>query len=186
MTDKAIEIRALRKSDDRSSFCSGNIDLDRFFQRFAGQNQFRHHIGTTYVAIAGKQIAGFVTISSGEMVADTLQSAMKTRLPNYPLPVLRMVRLAVDEKFQRGGLGKRLLKTVLMLALDMRDRYGCVGIVVDAKPEAVEFYKTFGFITLELISGELRDRPQPESLFLPVATIKKGAQEYNHILSINK
>jgi hypothetical protein len=55
MTNKLIEIRALRKSDDRSSFCSGNIELDRFFQRFAGQNQFQHHIGTTYVAIVGKR-----------------------------------------------------------------------------------------------------------------------------------
>ena len=177
MTDKAIEIRALRKSDDRSSFCSGNIDLDRFFQRFAGQNQFRHHIGTTYVAIAGKQIAGFVTISSGEMVADTLQTAIKRRLPNYPLPVLRMVRLAVDEKSQGAGLGKRLLKTVLMLALDMRERYGCVGVVVDALPEAVGFYNSFGFIELELISGELGDRPQPVPMFLPVVTIEKGIKD---------
>ncbi len=176
MTDKAIEIRALRKSDDRSSFCSGNIDLDRFFQRFAGQNQFRHHIGTTYVAIVGTQISGFVTISSGEMVAETLQTAIKKRLPNYPLPVLRMVRLAVDEKFQGAGLGKRLLKTVLMLALDMRERYGCVGVVVDAKPEAVEFYRSFGFIALELIYGELGDRPQPTPMFLPVAIIEKGVK----------
>ena len=177
MIHKAIEIRALRKSDDRSSFCSGNIDLDRFFQRFAGQNQFRHHIGTTYVATAGKQIAGFVTISSGEMVTETLQTAIKRRLPNYPLPVLRMVRLAVDEKFQGTGLGKRLLKTVLMLALDMRERYGCVGVVVDAKPEFVGFYSSFGFIELELISGELGDRPQPAPMFLPVASIEKAAKE---------
>jgi GNAT superfamily N-acetyltransferase len=177
MTNKLIEIRALRKSDDRSSFCSGNIELDRFFQRFAGQNQFRHHIGTTYVAIVGNQIAGFVTIASGEMVTETLQSVLKKPLLNYPLPVLRMVRLAVDEKFQRKGLGKRLLKTVLMLALDMRERYGCVGVVVDAKPEAVGYYSSFGVIELELISGELGDRPQPVSMFLPVISIEKGAKK---------
>lgn len=177
MIHKAIEIRALRKSDDRSSFRSGHIDLDRFFQRFAGQNQFRHHIGTTYVAIAKKQIAGFVTISSGEMTAEALQSVIKRRLPNYPLPILRMVRLAVDEKFQGTGLGKRLLKTVLILALNMRDRYGCVGVVVDAKPDAVGFYRSFGFITLELISGELRDRPQPVPMFVPIASIEKAVRK---------
>lgn len=177
MTDKTIEIRALRKSDDRSSFYSGNIDLDRFFQRFAGQNQCWHYIGTTYVATAGKLIAGFVTVSSGEMVTDTLQTAIKRRLPNYPLPVLRVARLAVHEKFQGMGLGKRLLKTVLLLALDMRDRYGCIGVVVDAKHEAIGFYSSFGFIQLELISGELGDRPQPVPMFLPVDLIEKGAME---------
>jgi GNAT superfamily N-acetyltransferase len=82
-----------------------------------------------------------------------------------------MVRLAVDETFQGTGLRKGLLKTVLMLALDMRERYGCVGVVVDAFLEAVGFYNTFGFIELELISGGLGDRPQPVSMFLPVATI---------------
>jgi len=69
------------------------------------------------------------------------------------------------------------LKTVLILALNMRDRYGCVGVVVDAKPEAVGFYHSFGFITLELISGELRDRPQPVPMFVPIVSIEKAARE---------
>ena len=34
-----LEVRRLRPTDDRSDFRCGNIDLDRFFQRFAGQNQ---------------------------------------------------------------------------------------------------------------------------------------------------
>ena len=45
-----MEIRALREDDQRSEFCSGNDSLDRFFREFAGQNQFRHHLGVTYVA----------------------------------------------------------------------------------------------------------------------------------------
>ncbi|MES9879568.1 MAG: hypothetical protein ABW185_01650 [Sedimenticola sp.] len=49
--EEEIRIRRLESNGDRSGFRSGNIELDRFFQRYAGQNQFRHHIGTTYVAI---------------------------------------------------------------------------------------------------------------------------------------
>jgi len=40
-----MQIRALSESDDRSRFRSGDPDLDRFLQRFAGQNQFRHYVG---------------------------------------------------------------------------------------------------------------------------------------------
>jgi len=40
----AIEIRSLAPADERERFRSGNEDLDRFFYRFAGQNQFRHHV----------------------------------------------------------------------------------------------------------------------------------------------
>lgn len=46
-----IEIRSLQINDDRKSFSSGDADLDRFFHKYAGQNQFRLHIGTTYVAL---------------------------------------------------------------------------------------------------------------------------------------
>jgi hypothetical protein len=38
--------RPLAPSDDRAIFRSGDADLDRFFHRYAGQNQFRHHLGT--------------------------------------------------------------------------------------------------------------------------------------------
>jgi hypothetical protein len=35
----------------RTAFRSGDPDLDRFLVKYAGQNQFRHHIGTSYVAV---------------------------------------------------------------------------------------------------------------------------------------
>jgi hypothetical protein len=47
-----LGIRRLEPSDDRRRFTSVNPELDRFFQRFAGQNQFRHHVGVTYMAVA--------------------------------------------------------------------------------------------------------------------------------------
>lgn len=172
MTDLSIEIRILQKTDDRTVFHCDNIDLDRYFQRFAGQNQFRHHIGTTYVALVDGVIAGFVTVSSGEIATDNVQSAIKKRLPNYPLPILRVSRLAVDCRFQGRGLGKQLLKFSFKLALDMRDRYGCVGIVVDAKADAVEFYQSLGFIGLDLLSGQLGDRPQAVTMFLSLSTLE--------------
>jgi hypothetical protein len=61
-----IRIRRLEPRDDRSGFRSGNINLDRFFQRYAGQNPFRGHIGTTYVATQADSVVTFVTVSSGE------------------------------------------------------------------------------------------------------------------------
>jgi len=75
-----VLVRRLEPLDDRTRFRSGNIDLDRFFLRYAGQNQFRHHIGTTYVAVQGDHITGFVTVSSGEMVAEKLTKVLRRRL----------------------------------------------------------------------------------------------------------
>ena len=177
-----IRIRRLEPGDDRSGFHSGNIDLDRFFQRYAGQNQFRHHIGTTYVAFWAEQITGFVTVSSGEMAAETLPKTLRRRLPSYPLPVLRIARMAVDKRFQGHGIGRLLLRAMLDLALEMRERIGCTGVVVDAKPEAVAFYSGLGFESLELIRGSLGDRPEPAIMFLPIQQIEVARRKAGAIV----
>ena len=129
------------------------------------------------MAVEGDHITGFVTVSSGEMVAEKLTKRLRKRLPAYPLPILRLARLAVDERFQGHGIGKLLLRAILELALEMRDRVGCIGVVVDAKPDAVDFYSTLGFTPVELISGSLRDRPEPVAMFLPIGQIAAAVKE---------
>jgi GNAT superfamily N-acetyltransferase len=111
------------------------------------------------------------------MVAEKLTRSLRRHLPSYPLPILRLARLAVDERFQGHGIGKLLLRVMLELALEIRDRIGCIGIVVDAKPDAVSFYSVLGFIPIDLISGSLGDRPEPVSMFLPIGQIAVAAKE---------
>lgn len=172
----SLEIRRLSAEDDRSTFRSGDIDLDRFFQRFAGQNQFRHHIGSTYVAVEGRAILGFMTLTAPELTVADLPSSKRRRLPQYPLPVLRLARLAVDEHAQGRGVGRALLRTVLMLAHRMASDFGCIGVVVDAKPNAIAFYKNLGFIALDARSGQLGDRPEPLAMFLELAAIPRPGE----------
>jgi GNAT superfamily N-acetyltransferase len=138
-----LEIRPLRPDDDRSAFSCGHPDLDRCFHHYAGQNQFRLHLAVTYVAEVAGRLLGFAV---GSLERRTLPSArMRRRLPGYPLPVLRLARLAVDQRAQGLGVGRALLRHVLDLALDQRDSLRCIGIVTDAKPEAAAFYTRYGF-----------------------------------------
>lgn len=174
MTKFTITIRRLTTQDERGQFSSGDIELDRFFQRFAGQNQFRHYIGTTYIATYQAQIVGYITVSSGEMTAEHLASTLRKRLPEYPLPILRIARLAVDQAFQGQGIGKQLLKAMFELALQQREQSGCVGVVIDAKPQAISFYTQLGFMALEVLSGELGTKPEPLPMFLPIQLIAKS------------
>jgi GNAT superfamily N-acetyltransferase len=166
-----MEIRALRRSDDRSPFRSGEPDLDRFLHKYAGQNQFRHHIGTTYVAVEAGRILGYLTVAPGELEIERLPGAIRKKLPRYPLPILRLARLAVDESARGRGLGGALLRFALKLAVRLSTGYGCVGVLVDAKPGAVEFYARFGFTPLELVEGHSAARPAPTTLFLAVSEI---------------
>src|SRR3989304_200576 len=148
-----INVRLLSERDDRSSFRSGNVELDRFFHQYASQNQFRHHIGSTYVAVKeeSNEVLGFATVVPAHI--DEIPPDLQKKLPKYPLPVLRLARLAVSERAQGRGLGEVLLRFVFDLALRLSSEYGCIGVLVDAKREAEAFYAQYGFYQIEMIQG---------------------------------
>ena len=170
----SFEIRALSKNDVRTEFCSGNEELDLFFHKFASQNQFKHYIGSTYIALLSQTVIGFVTVSASSIRTDILPNEMKKRLPDYPLPVLRISRLAVDQKNQRKGVGKALLKFILHLSVEQKKHYGCIGIIVDAKEESISFYKQFDFVNIDIVNGHLDTRPYTQTMFLSMHTILKA------------
>jgi GNAT superfamily N-acetyltransferase len=163
-------VRALEKTDDRSTFDSGNPALDTFFRAYAAQNQFRHHIGSTYVALDDdrRTILGYATVSAGELVIDALPAPKRKGIPGaYPLPSLRLARLAVARTAQRRGVGRALLRHVFSLAIEMSHTIGCAVIVVDAKDEdAVAYYAQFGFVVVEAIAGASDARPEPTTMVL--------------------
>ena len=127
-----VDVRPLRSDHDRTRFRSGDDDLDRFFHQFAGQNQFRHHLGVTYVAVADGAIV--------------------------------------------GGVGLLLLRLVLRLAIQMADGYGCVGVVVDARPAAEAFYRKYGFVAVEAVEGRSEARPAPIPMFLSLRAIRDAVR----------
>ena len=171
-----LEIRLLRPDDDRRSFSSGDPDLDSFFRKYAGQNQFRLHIGTTYIALDGEDIVGFITISATSITIENLPSTVGKGFPRYPLPALRIARLAVSQNVQGRGIGKQLLRAAFSIAQQMSGQTGCIGVVVDAKKNAVAFYKQYGFLPLEVIAGGLNERPSPLPMFLPLGSIPRSTE----------
>lgn len=174
----AITVRQLRELDDRSVFRSGHEDLDRFFQRFAGQNQFRLHIGTTYVALddAGV-IVGFVTVASCSVEMKDLPKKLAKKLPTYPIPALRLARMAVADGQQRQGVGSMLMKAVFLLARDQARKTGCAFVVVDAKKGAETYYERWGFEPIPVLAGAIDARPSPLSMFLELGALPESDEE---------
>ena len=174
---KTIEIRPLAKDDDRNRFSCGQPDLDRFFAHYAGQNQFKLHLAVTYVAVVEARIVGFATVAVSSIERASVPGArQRKRLPAYPLPVLRLARLGVDTRAQGLGIGKALLRHVLTLAVQQRDRIGCVGVVTDAKPEAAGFYQGLGFVPVEGVrEGLLHGEPLP--MFLAIDTVAAALED---------
>jgi GNAT superfamily N-acetyltransferase len=116
---------------------------------------------------------GFATVAPSEIASDDVPEAYRRRLPRYPLPVLRLARLATEESAQGRGIGSALLQAVFTLAHTMADDLGCAGVVVDAKPDAIAFHEKLGFMALEPRAGQLGDRPEPLPMFLELGAIPR-------------
>lgn len=172
-----MRIHPLRPEDDRARFESGDAVLDRFLREFALQNARRHAIGQTYVAEESGVVLGFLTVAACSLRADDLPAERRSSLPAYPLPALRIARLAVDRRVQRHGIGTALVVAACDIALEMADRVGCVGIVADAKPQAEGFYERFGFVALDAVRGRSAARPRQATLFLPLRAVREAAGE---------
>ena len=169
-----IEIRPLQKNDNLSSFDCGVVELNQFLKQYAKQNQFRHYIGTTYVAVSEDAVLGYLSVSAGSIRIEQYSAKYSKKLPKYPLSILRLTRLGVDVKYQNIGIGKQLLKFALQLAIKQKERFGCFALVVDAKEESVGFYKVYGFENIDVISGILDIRPYAQSMLLTTKTIEKS------------
>jgi ribosomal protein S18 acetylase RimI-like enzyme len=169
-----IEIRQLHKNDDLSFFDCGTIELNQFLKQYAKENQFRHYIGTTYVAVVDDTIIGYFSISAGSIRIENFSSELSKKLPKYPLPVLRLTRLGIDIRYQNIGIGKQLLKFALRLTVKQKEQFACFALVVDAKTQSVGFYESFGFESVDAVSGTLDIRPYAQSMFLATKVIENS------------
>jgi GNAT superfamily N-acetyltransferase len=169
-----VRIHPLRPEDDRAHFTCGESVLDRFLREFALQNTRRHGVGPTYVAEESGIVLGYVTVAACSLDADTLPDSLRASLPSYPLPALRLARLAVDERAHGRGIGTALVGAAADIALEMAERVGCVGIIADAKPDAVGFYERLGFVALDAERGASAARPRQRVLFLSLRAIRRA------------
>lgn len=143
-----VSIKDARNKSSLKSFNCGNNDLNIFLRNFAWAND-RNGIGKTYVLINKNVIYGFFTLSSAQIKRSSLIDETDTRLPRYPIPAIRLARLAVDKKYQGQKIGSRLLKEALVKIVNASNVVGIYLIVVEPKIEAIGFYEKYGFKRLD-------------------------------------
>ena len=155
-------IEPLTASHNREAFDCGEESLNDFLKRFARQNNEKG-LGRTFVAVKGNepQIYGYYTIASGALSFEIISE----KLPRYPIPVVHLGRLAVDEAAKGQRLGKALLADALTRAVTIADQLGIYAVEVYALTESArEFYLKFGFT--ELLDDRLH-------LYLTIKHIRK-------------
>jgi GNAT superfamily N-acetyltransferase len=166
MTGLAFRIEALNPDHNRGKFSCGDPRLDDYLHRFARQHA-ASNVSRTYVASQGEAILGYYSLAMSAIAKAQLPEQYLARFPNFPLPVARLARLAVDTQFQHQGLGEILMVDALYRCHRLAGEIGMVGIIVDAKHEkAKAYYQRFEFESLP---------DSPLTLWLPTTAIAKLA-----------
>ena len=173
----ASSVRPLQKDDDRTSFRSGDADLDHFFHRYAGQNQFRHRAGVTYVYEHEARIVAYMTVTAWTMESDVLAVVEGRKFPPYPLPALNIARLATAEGERGRGYGSALVAYACAMAFKMSREMGCVGISTDAKRDAADYYVARGFVFFDTVEDHGAPPDAEKEMFLSLRKIETALGE---------
>ncbi len=140
-----FRIEKLQKSIRVADFDCGVEALNRFLHLHALASQSANAT-QTFIGLAGDAVAGFYTLTVGEIKHESAPSRLKKGLAAFPVPVMVLARLAVDSRYQRMGVGAGLLKDAMSRTLQAAEIAGIRAIVVHPKDDAAfRFYVRFNF-----------------------------------------
>jgi predicted N-acetyltransferase YhbS len=156
-----VRLAPISKDIPLKSFDCGNVSLNEYLKRYALKNDAAR-IGKTFIALTeDDEIAGYITLSNAQIERNALPQDLK--LPRYPVPALRIGKLAVSKEQQGKGIGAWLLYKAIEKAVDISEISAVYAVLVDAKDAAAKtFYLKYGFIPLQ--DSDL-------TLYLPLETI---------------
>jgi predicted N-acetyltransferase YhbS len=128
-------------------FRCGQPSLDRWLHAYAGQSE-RRDVARTFVAANSQlNVVGYYTLVAGHVEHPAASPPVRAGVSrHFPIPICLIARLAVDQSWQRRGLGSDLLRDALRRTLAASGQIGIRAVVVDAiDGEAASFYRRHGF-----------------------------------------
>jgi GNAT superfamily N-acetyltransferase len=105
-------------------------------------------------------ILGYYSLSAASLAFERLTEADRKGVPAYPVPAVRIGRLASSLSVRGLGLGELLLQNAIKRILQARNTLGVHAVLVEAKNSAAEgFYRKYGFRLCD---------PKSRRLYLPL------------------
>lgn len=166
MSFKLVSIKDVPKAKLKKFDCGTEV-LNEFLFRYSLKNDTLG-IGKTFVAFdENEEVVGYFTLATSQVVFEDIPDDYRAKLPRYPIPALRIARLAVGKDLQGKGIGKWLLTQAFIKIIHVAEITGLYFIIVDTKETSKSFYEHYGFI-------KFNDKDL--SYFLTVDTVRKAMQ----------
>lgn len=147
--------RPLAATDRVEGFDCGKPGLDDWLRRYARLAQGSGS-AKTFVALDGASVAGYYSLTVGQVDALEAPERIRRGMGSYPIPVVLLARLAVDRRYQGQGIGAGLLQDAIRRALVIAEQAGVRALLTHPLDEdARRFYLGFGFVPSPLRDDQL-------------------------------
>lgn len=141
----------LTAKHDTEEFCSGEETLDTWLQERALDNMAASASRTYVICPPGsRKVIGYYAICMGQIFNQEVIGSMRRNMPRQ-IPAVILGRLAIDEKWQGQGLGKKLLQDAVQRSVRASQEISArllIVHVISANAEA--FYSHYGFARLPI------------------------------------
>ncbi|MQA87199.1 MAG: GNAT family N-acetyltransferase [Streptosporangiales bacterium] len=175
MSRSLSSVQGLTEEHKVGEFACGRRELDEWLRSYALDSD-RRDVARTFVVCRGeRRVVGYYSLTMGAVRMTDAPKKLVRGLPNYPIGMVLLARLAVDREEQGTGLGAELLADALVRAVHAGESAAARLVVVDAIDEqAAAFYRRFGFL------------PAPEQslrLFRRIKDIRASIEQARHVES---
>ena len=154
------------------TFDCGKEAINVYLRRYAAKNMALN-LNRTFVlpytignTSEKPEVAAYYTLAHQTLVREELPDP--SRLPRYPVPVILLAQLGIDQRFHRRGLGAKTPVYALRHAYQIASNpkgLPAMGVVLDVLDhDALAFYQSFDFFL------PLTDKPM--KLFVPMASLE--------------
>jgi GNAT superfamily N-acetyltransferase len=153
------------------TFDCGKEAINVYLRRYAAKNMALN-LNRTFVlpdttenTSEKPEVAAYYTLAHQTLVREELPDP--PRLPRYPVPVILLAQLGIDQRFHRQGLGAKTLVHALRHTYQIASNPNglpAMGDILDVLDhDALAFYQSFNFFL------PLTDNPM--KLFVPMASL---------------
>jgi GNAT superfamily N-acetyltransferase len=140
-----LKIVKLTEDSDISHFSCGNRELDLFLAETAKIAQVEN-TSRTHLVYLNDDLVGFFSLICDNIIQKDIEiQFQKENYVHKVYPAVKITRLAVRDEYQGKGIGHALLYYALGVVYALQRYAACRFVIVDAKPDAIDFYQKFGF-----------------------------------------
>ena len=148
MNDKAplSAVEPLSENHILNAFdCGKHPSLTNWLKKYAIASE-KSRSARTFVVHRANRVVGYFSLAAASIRKQEASPRAAKGQPGYPISVILLARLAIDNTEQGQGLGAALLKDALQRCLQASESIGARAVLVHAiDAEAKAFYQHFGF-----------------------------------------